>query len=260
MSNSARFALHRPEFVRPLERGEAKISALLKGSAFVLEAGRTLIEADTEHQFVYRLLDGWAARTRGLEDGRSQCILVFLPGDLFAVKGMFVTRHTDTVQALSKIVAERIDRRDLYQAYARDSDVAARCTWQILEEESRLHSWIVGLGQGTAEERLAMLLLEFQGRLVVSDTSAGALQSYLMPLTQGQLADHLGITAVHVNRVLKSFREGGMVTVRAGRVSITDPAALARRAAPLLNGYEGKIAASQDKALPHARIPGSRVA
>jgi CRP/FNR family transcriptional regulator, anaerobic regulatory protein len=215
-----------------------------------------LIEADTEHRYVYRLLDGWAGRTRGLADGRNQFILMFLPGDLFAVKGMFVTRHTDTVRALSKIVAERIDRRHLYQAYVQDSDVAARCTWQILEEERRLHSWIVGLGQGTAEERLAMLLLEFQGRLFASDRSAGAPQSYLMPLTQGQLADHLGITAVHVNRVLKSFREGGMVTVREGRVSITDPDALARRAAPLLNGYEGKIGAHPDMSSHPMQMPG----
>jgi DNA-binding transcriptional regulator LsrR (DeoR family) len=59
-----------------------------------------------------------------------------------------------------------------------------------------------------------------------------------MPLTQGQLADHLGITAVHVNRVLKEFRDSGVVTVRDGRVSIADLGSLAVRAAPLLDAYE----------------------
>jgi len=100
MSDSARFALHRPEFLDALVRGEEKICALLKGSAFALGADEILIEADAEHRFVYRLLEGWACRTRLLPDGRNQFILVFLPGDLFAVKSMFITRHTDAIMSL----------------------------------------------------------------------------------------------------------------------------------------------------------------
>ena len=57
-----------------------------------------------------------------------------------------------------------------------------------------------------------------------------------MPLTQSQLADHLGITAVHVNRVLKEFRDSGVLTVRNGQVQISDLEALVQRAAPLLVG------------------------
>jgi CRP-like cAMP-binding protein len=238
MSDSARFALHRPEFLEPLVRGEDKICERMRGSAFTAAAGARLIEPNAEHGFVYRLLEGWAGRTRLLPDGRNQFILVFLPGDLFAVKSMFIRKHTDAVQTLSAIVAERIDYRELYKAYAQDSDVATRCTWQVMEEERRLHSWVVGLGQGTAEERLALLLLDFRGRLALSGAARGDLLSYDMPLTQAQLADHLGITAVHVNRVLKSFRESRIVTVRDGRVCIADLEALTRIAAPLLDPYE----------------------
>src|ERR1700742_507858 len=97
MSDSARFALHRPEFLGPLLRGEEKIAALLKGSTFKLRPGELLIEAGSEHRFVYRLLEGWACRSRLLADGRNQFILVFLPGDLFAVKSMFITHHPDAV-------------------------------------------------------------------------------------------------------------------------------------------------------------------
>src|SRR6202012_1813901 len=126
----------------------------------------------------------------------------------------------------------------LHKAYVEDRDVATRCIWQVMEEERRLHSWVVGLGQGNAEERIALLLMDFRGRLI----SAGLLPEtslvYEMPLTQGQLADHLGITAVHVNRVLKEFRDSGIMTVRDGRVRIGDFELLAQRAAPLLDIYE----------------------
>ena len=238
MSDSARFALHRPEFLDALVRGESKIAALMKGSARTLVAGTTLIEAHTEHPFVYRLIKGWACRTRSLPDGRAQCILIFLPGDLFAVKSMFVTRHPDAVMLLSDSVTERLDYRELHAAYVADSDIASRCLWQVLEEERRLHSWVVGLGQGSSEERLALLLIDFHGRLVLSGSIPPEALTFNMPLTQAQLADHLGITPVHVNRVLKSFRESGIVTVREGRVSIGSLEALARRANALLDTHE----------------------
>jgi CRP-like cAMP-binding protein len=238
MSDSARFALHRPELQEPLVRGEQKILNLMRGSAQPAAAGQILIEANTEHQYVYRLVSGWASRIRTLADGRDQCILVFLPGDLFAVKSMFVTRHTDDVVILADSVIERVHYRDLHRAYLEDGDIATRCIWQVVEEERRLHNWVVGLGLGSADERLALLLIDFHGRLALSRTIAPDALSFEMPLTQAQLADHLGITSIHVNRVLRNFREQGMVTVRDGTVTINDLERLTACAYALLDRYE----------------------
>jgi CRP/FNR family transcriptional regulator len=238
MSDSARFALHRPELHELLIRGEQKIAALLKDTATDYRGGRVLIEANTDHPYVYRLLSGWAGRIRTLSDGRDQCILIFLPGDLFAVKSMFVTRHPDAVVVLSPSVIERVDHHVLHRHFREDADVANRCIWQVVEEERRLHNWVVGLGQGSAEERLALLLLDFHGRLELSGTIAPGARVYRMPLTQAQLADHLGLTAIHVNRVLKVFRENGVAVVRDGEVSILDLDRLTAIARPLLDPYE----------------------
>jgi len=238
MGAAARFALHRPEFLQSLLRGEQKVVALMQGNESSRAAGRPLIEGGTDHPYVYRLLRGWAGRTRMLPDGRTQFILIFLPNDLFGVKSLFVNRHVDSVRAISDIVVERVSYMKLYEAYAADSDVSTRCTWQVIEEERRLHSWVVGLGQGSAEERLALLMLDFKGRLTATGSLPEAALTYPMPLTQSQLADHLGITAVHMNRVLKEFRDSGILLVRNGQVQITDLDALVQRAAPLLDVYE----------------------
>jgi CRP/FNR family transcriptional regulator, anaerobic regulatory protein len=234
----ARFALLRPELHESLERGEAKIIAMMKPHVQVAAPGQILIEANSDHPYVYRLREGWACRTRRLPDGREQCILIFLPGDLFALKSIFISRHPDAVQLLSRSILERLDYRELHGAYLRDGDIANRCTWQVMEEERRLHSWVTGLGQGSAEERLALLLMDFHGRLAMAGRISADTMTFEMPLTQSQLADHLGITSIHVNRVLKVLRDRGIVTVREGCVTISNLAELTRAAYALLDPYE----------------------
>jgi CRP/FNR family transcriptional regulator len=238
VSDSARFALHRPELLSALLRGDNKIALLMKDNPIALAPRDTLVESNQGHRFVHRLVKGWAARMRLLPDGRNQLILIFLPGDLIAVKSMFLTHQTDAVVAVSAVRTERIDYRKLYVAYISDTDIAMRCVWQIIEEERRLHSWVTGHGQGSAEERLALLLLDFRGRLILSGTIAAHSLTYRMPLTQVQLAEHLGITAVHVSRVLKNFRDRRIVMVRDGRVMIANLHKLTQRASALLDIYE----------------------
>jgi CRP/FNR family transcriptional regulator, anaerobic regulatory protein len=256
MPDSANFALHRPEFRDSLMRGEEKMAALMEGSGCRVKAGTTLIAADTDHPYVYRLKEGWACRSRHLPDGRDQFILIFLPGDFFAIKSMFVTRHPDDVMLLSDALIERIDYRRLHSAYVQDGDVASRCIWQVMEEERRLHNWVVGLGQGSADERIALLLLDFRNRLIASGAVAEDSKTFQMPLTQIELGAHLGLTSVHVNRVLKRFRESGIVHIREGRVSIGELGDLVEVARPLLDPHDRSVAGhgsrSGDTGVPSA--------
>jgi CRP/FNR family transcriptional regulator len=249
MVNAARFMLHRPEQIGSLVRGDQKLCELMKGSVQSLTAGRVLVHADSDHDYVYRLRSGWACRNRAIADGRDQFILIFLPGDLFAVKSLFVTRHPDRVQTLSNVVVERIHYAHLQEAYARDVDIANRCLWQVIEEERRLHSWVFGLGQGSAEERLALLLIDLRGRLILSGNLPADALTFQFPLTQVQMSEHLGITPVHANRVVRSFRERGIAVFRNGEVDIQNFAELRRLAEPLMDGYE--------RTTPQYGLPGS---
>ena len=238
MPATAQFAHDRPELHASLLRGEQKIRALMSGAEYEHKAPHILVEENSDHPFIYRMLTGWAARIRTLPDGREQCILIFLPGDLFAVKSLLVARHPDSIRVLCPSRLQRIDHRELHTAFLADPDIANRCLWQVMEEERRLHNWVVSLGQGSAEERLAMLLVDFHGRLADSGAIESSARSYRMPLTQVQLADHLGITSIHVNRVLRVFRENGLAQVRDGEVSILDLERLAELAHPLLDPYQ----------------------
>lgn len=224
--------LHRPELTAPLAGGDRKLDALTAPNPRAFPAGGTIVEQGTEHGFVYRLRTGWAGRVRALPDGRAQYLMVFLPGDLFAIKSAFVAAHPDAVVALSDVTVERLEQQRLREAFQTDPEIALRCTWQIVEEERRLHNWVVSLGQGSAEERIAHVLLEFSLRLGPAQGTSRSLE-YGMPLTQDQLGNVLGLTSVHVNRVLRRLREDGLVSIRNRVVAIHDPEALERLAEPL---------------------------
>ncbi len=238
MQDSNTFALHRPEFDEALRRGDGKIAQIMTTQTRAFRAGESIIRQGTEHEFVYRLRTGWAARVRTLPDGRAQIILIFLPGDLFAVKSMAMALHPDEVIALSDVTCEHLDYRKLKSAFDQDSDIALRCLWQVMEEERRLHNWIVSLGQGNADERIAQMLLEFLGRLTRSGALADRSREFRLPMTQEQMGNLLGITTVHVNRVLKRLREEKTAVIRGGVAQLLNITALKQMAAPIQDPFE----------------------
>jgi CRP-like cAMP-binding protein len=93
---------------------------------------------------------------------------------------------------------------------------------------------LVSIGRRSALVRIAHLLLELGLRLQV--VGRGSESGYVCPLNQYLLADALGLTAIHVNRVLRQLRERGLVTFRDGRVEFNDLEGL-RELAEYHSGY-----------------------
>ena len=179
-----------------------------------------LVRTGEDSTAIYRLELGWVARTRKLCDSRRQIIFVFLPGDLMGVKSMLLERQPDSIECLTDVSVRTIDHRRLCELVAQDAAVAMRVMFQLAEDERRLHNWIAALGRGHADERIATLLLDLRGRL--SRAGLEAEEGFRLPMTQQEIADHLGLTLVHVNRVPRRLREAGVVTVNRGAVTIDE--------------------------------------
>ena len=232
---SIRFPLHRPELRDLLIRGEAAVRQAM-GPAVRCRKGEVLINAGEESRTVYLLESGWVVRTRLIEGARRQIIVVFLPGDLMGIKSMLLERQPDTIECLTDAKVRTIDHRRLLELVAQDHAASVRIMFQLGEDERRIHNWVIALGKGSADERIATLLLDLRGRL----TQAGLAnaEGFRMPMTQQEIADHLGLTVVHVNRVLRRLREAGMVAVQQGMVRVGEIARLSRLAASLQDTYE----------------------
>jgi len=80
--------------------------------------------------------------------------------------------------------------------------------------------WIVNVGRRAAVVRLAHLLAEIGTRLQAMDLSPG--DRFELPMTQLDIADALGLTPVHVNRVVQELRREGLLELRKHSVSLPD--------------------------------------
>lgn len=168
------------------------------------------------------ILSGWAARIRDLSDGRRQLLYLMLPGDLIGASACDDAVAATSVVAISEVTLCRLPRRSelacgagLLKAYN------ASCAL----DESYLLAQITRLGRLNAHERIADLLLELHDRLALAGLAGGG--RLPLPLTQEMIADMLGLTSVHVNRMLQQLRREGSITLAGGMVMIHDPAGLA---------------------------------
>jgi CRP-like cAMP-binding protein len=166
------------------------------------------------------VLSGWACRVRVLADGRRQILGFVLPGDLIGL-----CRHSHpiaptTILAVTEVVTCAIPPAEpgtgLFEAYARSAAL----------DEHHLLAQITRLGRLSAYERLADWFLETRDRLAIAGL-CGADQ-FTSPMTQEMLADTLGLTSVHVNRMLQALRRDGLISSRSGMVTLPDRPRLAK--------------------------------
>lgn len=212
----------------PLAADEIALVRGLAETSVSIPAGTVLAPAGLPPQPGF-LLSGWACRRRILRDGRRQILRLILAGDCLVplVHPLGAPAPCDTV-ALTRV--EVADAAAVV-AVMHDADtrrspgLRAACAGAAREEELHLLDRIVSLGRQTAYERLGHLLLEFHERLSVVGHTIG--DQFRMPLTQEALGDVLGLSAVHVNRVVQQMRREHVADISGGWVTISNRPVLA---------------------------------
>lgn len=170
------------------------------------------------------ILDGWACRYKQLEDGRRQIISFFLPGDLCDTH-IYVLRAMDhSIGTLTPVTFAEISRESLTQVTNRHSRIAQALWWDTLVSASVQREWTVNLGQRSATERVCHLLCELFLRLRAVGLTEG--DRCLLPVTQADLADAMGLSTVHINRTLQELRGNGLIVLKGRYLTIPDLSAL----------------------------------
>lgn len=155
------------------------------------------------------MLSGYSIRTKIVSDGHRQILGIQMRGDLADFQNSMVEVADHSLQMATPGTVALIPRGEIRRvAFARPN--VGQAMWiDTLVEASIAREWIANVGQRNARERLAHLLCEFALRLQLA--GLGQDSGYELPMTQQDLADATGMTAVHVNRTIKALEKDRLV-------------------------------------------------
>jgi CRP-like cAMP-binding protein len=161
------------------------------------------------------LLSGYAVRHKIVAGGHRQILSIHMKGELVDLQNSLLGTADHSVQMLTAGKIAMIPRTEV-QHIAFQRPAVGRAMWiNTLVDASIFREWIANVGRRDALSRIAHLLCEFSLRLKVA--GLGEPTNYELPMTQDQLADATGLTAVHVNRTLKALEADGLIARRTPR-------------------------------------------
>ena len=158
------------------------------------------------------ILDGWVCRYKLLSQGKRQILSFHIAGDMPDLKGLHAHTMDYGLSTVKHATVAFIARESLRELTARFPSLATLLWRDTLLDAAVVRAWMTGMGRRTAFERIGHLFCELYLKL----RAVGLAGDYRCPLpvTQMDLADALGLTPVHINRVLREMRSRALITLR----------------------------------------------
>jgi CRP-like cAMP-binding protein len=179
-------------------------------------AGRDMIHQGQKDHSAFIVASGWACSYKILPGGSRQIVDFQIPGDFLGLRSVLFRTADHNVEPITRVHASEVKEHDLIAAFTHTPRLATAVLWAASRDEAMVVEHLVDLGRRSATERMAHFLLELGVRLRLVGMADRT--GYQCPLSQYLLADALGLSAVHVNRVLRELREEGLVTFQKGKV------------------------------------------
>jgi CRP-like cAMP-binding protein len=208
------------EGFRDFEPDELEFMSNFKTGELVVQSGTTIFAEGSHSSHLYTALSGWGFRFKTLENGRRQILNFVLPGDLIGLQGTLLGEMQHSVEALSDMLLCVFERMRLPELYRGFPGLAFDVTWLSSKEEQILDEQLLNIGQRSAEARAAYLLLFIFARAELRGLTRG--KSLALPLTQQHLADTLGLSLVHTNRVLNRLVRRRIISWRNRTLQLTN--------------------------------------
>jgi len=197
---------------RALEDAVARVRVVAADEDIVREGDRP-----TESSL---LLDGWAARYKVLDQGKRQITALHIAGDFVDLHSFLLKTMDHSVLALTPCRLVLVPHAAL-QRITEAHPHLGRLLWLNTLIDGAIHrEWLTAMGRRSATAHAAHLLCELYERLAIIGLAEG--QRFRFPVTQGELGDTLGLSTVHVNRVLQDLRGDGLITWRGDVVTLHD--------------------------------------
>ncbi len=202
---------------QPLSEADRKAVLDLPWQLRTLEPAAYLVREGEMPQNCAIILDGFIFRQKLTHDGNRQIVALHIPGDPLDFHMLLLAAADHNVQALTRATIATVPRVLVQTLIRERPEIAHAVIVNLLVDLSIGREWLLNTGRRDARARLAHLLCEFACRMDANGLSGP--DGYELPMTQEQLGDALGLTAVHVNRTLKTLAAEGLISRRGRRIA-----------------------------------------
>ena len=155
------------------------------------------------------LVSGYAYRQKLTGDGGRQILSIHIPGEPLDFQNVFLNIADHSVQMLTRGHLAMIPRAEIQRVAQSSAAIGHAILVNILVDASIFREWILNVGRRDAKSRLAHVLCELAVRLDAHGLTDD--MGYHLPMTQAELADALGLTPVHLNRVIRALETDGLI-------------------------------------------------
>ncbi len=209
----------------PLAEPERDALATLEESERSLPRGGVLCAEHAPTREIYVVRKGWLYSSTLLSDGNRQILGLHLPGELAGDAALPWEKAPFAITAATDAVVRVIDKTALRSLLTHQPRIGALLLALAQIERMAIADRLASLGRTSAKSRVAALLIDVLRRLRAggSDVAGGL----VLPLTQEEIGDATGLTAVHVNRMMRQLTDEGLIGRSNGRVRVMDEARLA---------------------------------
>lgn len=199
-----------------LRQEELAVLRSLHDARRTFPAGKLLsMQGDSDHR-AFVLVSGWVCSFKLKEDGSRLVVDFQIPGDFLGLRSLLLRTSDHSFEAITEVEVSEVPKSVLLNALEQTPRLAAAVLWAASRDEAMVVEHLMDIGRRSAVIRTAHFLLELWLRLELVDLTIPG--GYHCPLTQYQLADALGMSAIHLNRCLRELRDKELLSFQKGIV------------------------------------------
>jgi CRP-like cAMP-binding protein len=174
---------------------------------------------------LYVVRRGWLYSSMLLPDGNRQILSIHLPREFAGDTGLPWDKAPFTLVAATDAAVRVIDKTALRRLFEQYPRLGLLIYTLAQAERVALADRLASVGRTSAKARVAALICDVLRRLRAGGENVE--DGVPVPLTQEEIGDATGLTAVHVNRMIRQLAEDGVIGRTNGRVHVLDEARLA---------------------------------
>src|SRR5215212_8186417 len=212
--------IRRLDSIAALSDAERQALAGMPMQVVDLKANQDIVRERSRPTASCLVLKGFACSFKMTGEGKRQILAFHLPGDIPDLQSLHLTVLDSGVGTITPCTVGFVQHQTLHDLCERHPRIARAFWRQTLIDAAMHREWIVNTGRRPAYERMAHLLCETVVRLRA--VGLADRDGCDLPITQSEFGDALGLSTVHVNRVLQELRGAGLIVLKGSILSVLD--------------------------------------